>query len=1401
MSSSSDELDAWSDDAVEDDPGSATPIYSRAYQLEMFEHSMRNNIIAVMATGSGKTQVAKLRIHAELERTFGKQIWFTAPSVALVDQQHFVLSHQLPEAQFKMIVGANSPEHWKSRQIWDQALLNVDVVVCTPQILVDALDSGFVSLTDISLIVVDEAHHCFKNNPLNTMMRNHYHTFSGPKCLLPAILGLTASPVTRKSVEELRKLEENLAAKCMTPTKQMDEYTTFVNAPKFQVEAYVQKPCDFPPILAALESVVDSLKIDDDPYFDMLRSREGLGSLNKLEKIIKKGKTPAIEEVQSFHRSAVEVHKTLGPWAAREYITDCVRKVQTASYEALQSSKISEENTSQFICRVLAPLYETIYQAYPGIDDDNDVSEKARALVKLLAAEYHPMARAMIFTRTRPSAWALTKILQAHPLTRQYRAFSFVGCSNSSYRSLFNLAEPLAQNQGLEEFRCGELNLCIATSVMEEGIDVPALNLVICFDEPSNHRSFVQSRGRARQQESKFIMFRDLEDEAVSKLSRWRVLEEEMKVAFAEEEKEDEQRRVEESRDETGGEAFRIPVTGSTLTYENSQQRLQRFCGKISRHTDPAMANPVYIFSRGVSDGVRATVHLPSTLDPALRVFQSNSAWRTERMARRDAAFQAYKSLYNAGLVTDYLIPPDIPREDALQEEDPSIETRDGVYAVSAQYDPWTSVMEMVNTEEPLYFHELQTASPGNEYPIMALLLPRKLERCSFSLFESASQHISVAVSSGRPFPHKFRQIARQISFYLLSTILGRRMRAVGMNDVPLVIIPNIAPERLQDWYDQFTRSAPFVEYVSNSGGHPEDLLLKVVGTNIPYVLQQHANIGATDADGMDVQAIRLSRRLDYLSPQNSNEHQKVAVPESFVPTDCQALSLSAEHGRFMLLIPSMSHMFEVFLRSTEASTGPLSILQLQSLDLLAEALTTPNTNKNNYQRLEFLGDSLLKYYASTQVFVDHPDRPEGILTVYCGRIVANSRLQRATRELGLDRFLTRVRFNGANWTAGVPKQDDSKAKEKTLSSKVLADVIEALIGAAYLDDTVQERREVNVISALKLFIDEIDWKTPAENFARLPVAKSSGAVDRERLQPVERLTGYNFKQPQLLAVALTHSSYNPSISSYDRLEFLGDAVLDHIVKIKLYHNKELLEPDEMTLRRHALVSHATLAFFALQAFHVSTTTDIDVDLATRKHTKMEVHRKVYLADYIRQVDSRDLSKARTKMLSTWDEIHHSITEAFEHGQRFPWEELLRLDAPKSYSDIIESILGAVFIDSGADLEACEQVLETIGYMKLVNRITSARTGDIHTVHPEQELFILAPKYKTQAKKTARSGWKCRVLIDGEHIAHAVRASCKAEAQCKAARRAVKVLMSNKKRKIEVLDTPKRVVDGLDPQE
>jgi ERCC4-related helicase len=65
----------------------------------------------------------------------------------------------------------------------------------------------------------------------------------------------------------------------------------------------------------------------------------------------------------------------------------------------------------------------------------------------------------------------------------------------------------------MDEFRNGQLNVLISTAIIEEGIDVPACNLVIRFNKPANFSSYMQSKGRARAKEgARFVLLRDESD-------------------------------------------------------------------------------------------------------------------------------------------------------------------------------------------------------------------------------------------------------------------------------------------------------------------------------------------------------------------------------------------------------------------------------------------------------------------------------------------------------------------------------------------------------------------------------------------------------------------------------------------------------------------------------------------------------------------------------------------------------------------------------------------------------------------------------------------------------------------------------------------------------------------------
>lgn len=143
----------------------------REYQIQLFEKAKIQNTIAVLDTGSGKTLVAVLLLKYILERELLARAegakprisFFLVDSVTLVFQQSTVLRNNINQkvAQF---YGALGSDLW-DKEIWKKHLEDYMVIVCTADILNQALLNGHVKIDQINLLIFDEAHHAKKEHP------------------------------------------------------------------------------------------------------------------------------------------------------------------------------------------------------------------------------------------------------------------------------------------------------------------------------------------------------------------------------------------------------------------------------------------------------------------------------------------------------------------------------------------------------------------------------------------------------------------------------------------------------------------------------------------------------------------------------------------------------------------------------------------------------------------------------------------------------------------------------------------------------------------------------------------------------------------------------------------------------------------------------------------------------------------------------------------------------------------------------------------------------------------------------------------------------------------------------------------------------------------------------------
>jgi len=224
------------------------------------------------------------------------------------------------------------------------------------------------------------------------------------------------------------------------------------------------------------------------------------------------------------------VYEELGPWAADYFIrkTNELYVGGTDAFTKIASHR--DEVLNKLIAKYFDPLSSRDVITSTLVDyPDDSLSNKAAGLVDLIAQQ-GPETTGVIFVKQRVIVSVLLQILSTHSRTAgRFKFATFVGLSNNVKRGvgIHELLDLESQNKSLEAFRVRQKHIIIATDVLEEGIDVAACNLVICFDPPPNLKSFIQRRGRARKQQSRFVIM-EPRTSTKSKFDRWVRLEEEV---------------------------------------------------------------------------------------------------------------------------------------------------------------------------------------------------------------------------------------------------------------------------------------------------------------------------------------------------------------------------------------------------------------------------------------------------------------------------------------------------------------------------------------------------------------------------------------------------------------------------------------------------------------------------------------------------------------------------------------------------------------------------------------------------------------------------------------------------------------------------------------------------------
>ncbi|WP_418282831.1 DEAD/DEAH box helicase [Halorubrum sp. DTA98] len=475
----------------------------RRYQLQLADAAMHDHTLVCLPTGLGKTTVSLLVTAERLHETGGKAL-FLAPTKPLV-QQHADFYREalsVPDDEIVVFTGDVRPD--------DRAALWADarIVIATPQVVENDLVGNRISLRDVTHLTFDECHRA-TGDYAYVYIAERYHADAAD----PLVTGMSASP--GGDTEEIATVCENLGLRnveVMTETDaDVDEYTHDTDVRWEEI----QLPDEVIEIRDALQEVITdrleklkSLGVTNTTNPDL--SQRDLNEMRgKLKRMMDNDQSDGYKGM-STHAEVMKLRRAVE--LVETQSVESVRRYFERQRNAAQSSGASKASQ-----RMIAdPKVREAMRKAESFDGLHPKFSKARILLAETLG-INEGERAILFTESRDTAEALVAFLST-----SFDVRKFVGQGDKEG------SDGMTQNQQqetLDAFRAGEFEVLVSTSVAEEGLDVPEVDLV-CFYEPvpTAIRS-IQRKGRTgRQAEGQVVvlMAADTRDEAFFWISRRR---------------------------------------------------------------------------------------------------------------------------------------------------------------------------------------------------------------------------------------------------------------------------------------------------------------------------------------------------------------------------------------------------------------------------------------------------------------------------------------------------------------------------------------------------------------------------------------------------------------------------------------------------------------------------------------------------------------------------------------------------------------------------------------------------------------------------------------------------------------------------------------------------------------
>jgi Fanconi anemia group M protein len=485
-------------------------ILSRDYQKNIVTRCKNKNSLVVLPTGLGKTIIGILLIANRLKKYSKAKIIILSPTRPLVSQ-HKTSCEKFLDIDLDEITSFTGKIPPEKRIILFQ---NSKIIISTPQVIKNDLIRGRYDLRQVSLLIFDEAHKTKGNYAYNFISKEYIDT-----CTDPLILGLTASP--GKNYERIQQICDNLYIENIIFKNYQDKD---VKDYIYDIDTFIHL-IDLPIKLRELSAVwynlfeiylswffKNNLLAPNKPYYSKL---DFLGIARDLTLSIRYEKAEGIEISEDEYLEClyykapkvidiVKVNQLDIP-SVYSYCSSCISilhakdLLETQDISLFKSFldriKYKSRNDVLSAKRIInSEHFNHINSIIENVEQGELTHPKLKKIISIIKEEINEFnnKKILIFTQYREMAELLKNKLN-NEFAKDLKIEKFIG--QVSKRDDNGYPQQL-QIEILNRFREGEINILIATSVAEEGLDIPNVDSIIFFEPVPSEIRLIQRRGR-----------------------------------------------------------------------------------------------------------------------------------------------------------------------------------------------------------------------------------------------------------------------------------------------------------------------------------------------------------------------------------------------------------------------------------------------------------------------------------------------------------------------------------------------------------------------------------------------------------------------------------------------------------------------------------------------------------------------------------------------------------------------------------------------------------------------------------------------------------------------------------------------------------------------------------------